>query len=337
MGRYQVNLMILSKVMLVFCICLYPVYSHANSDTVGFLVGGLTLDDDSFNGITISGLRRLQNERHLNVVVCTTGEERKDVPEKINSLLLKGCGIIVINSSANHDLILEFIKKHPEVYFIINDAKIDGYKNVSSIYFGQFSGSCLVGALCGWQTKTGRVGFIGGNEHYVIKDFLNGFKYGVKLSGNDVEIDVKYVWNGNLEKGYEDPKKANIIAKQMYTDGADIIYAVAGLSGNGVIQAARNSGNYVVGVDSDQDDMAKGFVLTSMMKRLDLAVYQEVLSILDGNFVPGIKMYDLSNGGVALSEMKYTRHLISSDVLDKIEDLRVKLISGEIHPDCSVK
>ena len=69
------------------------------------------------------------------------------------------------------------------------------------------------------RTKTGRVGFIGGNESYVIKDFLNGFKYGVKLSGNDVEIDVKFVRNGTLEKGYEDPKKANIIAKKMYADG----------------------------------------------------------------------------------------------------------------------
>ena len=111
MGRSQVHLMILSMVMLVFCICLYPIYSYANSDTVGFLAGGLTLDDDSFNGITVSGLRKLQKERHLNVVVCTSGEGRKDVLEKLNSLLLKGCGIIVINSAANHDLIFGVYKE----------------------------------------------------------------------------------------------------------------------------------------------------------------------------------------------------------------------------------
>ncbi len=185
-------------------------------------------------------------------------------------------------------------------------------------------GSYLVGALCGWQSKTGRVGFIGGNQLPVIMDFLCGFKEGLKASNNNVQLEVMFVRNGNSREGFEDPRQANLLAKRMYASGVDIIYAVAGLSGNGIIQAARTSGNFVVGVDSDQDHMAKGTILTSMMKRLDVAVYNEVLSILNGEFVPGSKVYSLSNDGVGLTEMKYSRHLIAEDLLERLDDLQKK-------------
>ena len=105
---------------------------------------------------------------------------------------------------------------------------------------------------------------------------------------------------------------------------------MAGLSGNGIIEAARRSGKYAIGVDSDQDSLAKGFVLTSMMKRLDVAAHEELKKALENDFSGGVNQYGLANGGVALSEMKYTRDRIPEGVLDKIEDIRRKIVSGEI-------
>lgn len=329
--------MVIASLAAIMNICIFSAYAEATPLTVGFVASGAALDDDSFNGMTISGLRKLQKKHNLKIEVSSGGFGYENIRKGLDSVIKRHSDVIVINSSTNHDEIIEFTQEHPDIYFIINDARIEGYPNVSSIYYGQCMGSCLVGALCGWQSKTGKVGFIGGNEHPVIKDFMCGFKKGVEFSHSSVEVDVKFIRNGDSKEGFEDPRQANILAKRMYASGVDIIYAVAGLSGNGVMQAARTSGNFMIGVDSNQDYMAKGTILTSMMKRLDVAVYNEVLSILNGKFVPGSKVYDLSNNGVGLTDMKYSRHLISDDVLQKLDDLQGKLATGKIRLNCPDK
>lgn len=318
-------------------VCLFSVHVFAAQLTVGFVAGGEALDDDTFNGMTISGLRQLQKEYDLKVEVSSGGFGFEDIRKGLESVIKRNSDVIIINSSTNIDEIIAFTQHYPDLFFIINDARIEGYSNVSSIYYDQCMGSYLVGALCGWQSKTGRVGFIGGNQLPVIMDFLCGFKEGLKASNNNVQLEVMFVRNGNSREGFEDPRQANLLAKRMYASGVDIIYAVAGLSGNGIIQAARTSGNFVVGVDSDQDHMAKGTILTSMMKRLDVAVYNEVLSILNGEFVPGSKVYSLSNDGVGLTEMKYSRHLIAEDLLERLDDLQKKIVAGQIQLNCPDK
>ena len=115
-----------------------------------------------------------------------------------------------------------------------------------------------------------------------------------------------------------------------YARGADIIFAVAGLTGNGIIEAARQTGHFAIGVDSDQDSLAKGFVLTSMIKRLDVASYNELKAVMEGKFSPGVTYYGMKDGGVSLSDMRYTRDIIPATVLQQIEDIKKKIISGEI-------
>lgn len=331
----------LYAVSLVFILCLtfllQPAFCDAEPVIVGFIANGFALDDDSFNGMTIAGLRRLQNKYDLKIKARSGGSSYENFEKQMQLLLDGGVRILVVNSSTNHAKILKFFSRHPEVRFIMNDACITGYDNVSSISYDQCSGSFLVGALCAWQSKTGKVGFIGGNQSPVIQDFLSGFRQGVVFAANGVDLAVDFIRCGSSVEGFEDPRQANLLAKRMYASGVDIIYAAAGLSGNGIIQAARKSGNWVVGVDSDQDYMAKGTILTSMMKRLDVAVYNEVLSAIEGRFVPGVKKYDLSNGGVGLTEMKYTRHLISDEVLSRLEDLKKKISVGAIRLNCSAQ
>ncbi|MFW5499737.1 MULTISPECIES: BMP family lipoprotein [unclassified Maridesulfovibrio] len=309
----------------------------AETIKIGFVASGDTINDNSFNEMVACGLRRLQKDRHVELVVLRGGFTLESVTHAVKSTIGEGAGIVVVNSMPAGNRFGEIALDHPEVVFIFNDSNIDGYPNIISVDYAHASGSCLVGALCAWQTKTGKIGFIGGNELPVIMDFLKGFRRGVELSGKDVEVDVKFVRRGNSEKGFEDPQQANALALKMYGAGTDIIYAVAGLSGNGIIQAARETGNLVVGVDSDQDHLAKGTVLTSMMKRLDVAVYKECLAVLNGNFTPGCKAYGLADGGVGLTEMKYSKHLISNDVLRRLDSLRKGLISGKIKVEPSAQ
>jgi basic membrane protein A len=303
---------------------------HANTVKIGFVYSGVTINDSSFNEMAAAGLHKLQKSRQVEVLARKGGFTVAETMKAINSLLSEGIKIIVINSSTYGKRFGAVALDHPDVVFVFVDTKIEGYPNIISIDYAQGMGSCLVGALCAWQTKTGRIGFLGGNESPVIMDFLQGFRKGVEYSGRDVRIDVQFVRKGMSDKGFEDPQQANYLAGRMYGAGADIIFAVAGLSGNGVIHAARKSGNLVVGVDSNQDYMAKGTVLTSMMKRFDVAVYKEVLAVLDGNYVSGNKRYDLANGGVGLTDMKYTKHLLAPGVLEKLNELKLKLVEGKL-------
>lgn len=309
----------------------------ANSTVVGFIASGSVFDDDSFNSMTKVGLRRLQNDYGIEAEIRGGGFTSESFSKELNLLFDEKIKIVVVNTQGYLEIITEAIKSHPDVVFILNEIIVDDYPNVSSIYFEQKAGSCLVGALCGWQSKTGKIGFVGANESPSILDFLCGFKQGVRFSGKKCDITVRFIRSGMSAKGFEDPHRGNELAKEMFSSGVDIIYSVAGLSGNGIIYAAQKSGKYVVGVDSDQDYIAKGTVLTSMIKRLDLAVYHEVESVLNGKFKPGVKVYGLKNGGVDLSEMKYTRHLISGEIIDRLEILKQLLKSGNVTSDCAEK
>ncbi|WP_320171005.1 BMP family ABC transporter substrate-binding protein [Maridesulfovibrio sp.] len=336
--KKTVSHLALAVILLAFglaCACPSPCFAH--KFVVGFVASGSAIDDDSFNSMTVAGLRKLEKNNHVRIEVRQGGFSLEEHKKQIKSLLDCGAQVIVINFSSDLDKLLEFISQYPEIPFIINDARVSGYANVSSTVYNQRMGSCLVGALCAWQTATDRIGFIGANEMPIIKDFLCGFKEGIRLSDRDVQIETAFVRRGNNWEGFEDPEQASVIAARMYNSGVDIIYAVAGLSGNGVIAAARKSGNYVIGVDSDQDGIAKGTVLTSMMKRLDVAVYNEVLSVLEGRFIPGPKEYNISNNGIGLTEMKYSKDLIAEDVLQKLAELKEKLSKGLIRLDCPDK
>jgi len=120
------------------------------------------------------------------------------------------------------------------------------------------------------------------------------------------------------------------MAKEMYSQDVDIIYNAASLSGNGIIQEAKNQKKFVIGVDYDQDAMAKGYVLTSMLKRLDRSTYIEIKNFLDGNFQSGSKVYGLKDGCISLTEMKFTQHLIPVNVREYLKTIQLKIISGEI-------
>jgi basic membrane protein A len=135
---------------------------------------------------------------------------------------------------------------------------------------------------------------------------------------------------GSDMNGFNDPGKMKNIALSMYSKDIDIIYPVAGGSGTGLFEAAKETKKYAFGINSNQDDMAQGLVLTSMLKRVDVAVFDTIKGYVDNSFSNGVKEYGLDNDGISLSDMQYTKDLIGAANIQKIEDIKQKIISGEI-------
>lgn len=311
-----------------FCWSAAP--AAAEYPSVGFLVGAGGLGDESYNDMTLAGLVRARRVYGFRLFHELCDETPGGIHSALERLLEKGVGVIVLNRIAHAKIVYRHAAENPGIYFIVNDMPWDRSPNMVCLGYAHHEGAFLVGALAGWMTRSGAVGFIGGNDLPVIRSFRIGFQEGVRYADPKVRVLEELVARGNDTSGFNNPRKGYDLAGKLYDEGADILFAAAGLSGNGVIHAARTHGLYVIGVDTDQDHMAKGHVLTSMIKRLDEATASEVSAIMEGRFTPGVRYYGLREGGIGLSPMKYTRHLIPEDVLARLEKARQGIIDGSV-------
>ncbi len=313
------------KTFIMLVLFLVPI--QLSAETLGFLAGSGGLGDDSFNDATYRGMALAAKECGCKLVYREWEQER-DMDLLFMELVNEKADQIVLNGNQFHPLIEKYAHKYPKLKIISNDFNGGNYLNVKSIVYGQHEGAFLAGALAGWFTRSGKIGFIGAIDIDVIDAFRVGFEEGVAYASSKSEVKVDFISKLPDYSGFNNPEKASQIAKKQYASGVDVIFAVAGLSGNGVIRTARMEEKFVIGVDRDQDHMAKGFVLTSVMKRLDVAVHTELLKINNGDFKPGKVVYSLVNGGISLSPMKYTKDKIPAWVLDKLKHTRQNIVSG---------
>lgn len=313
----------------IVCLMLLSTPSLAAQPVVGFVTGASGLGDLSFNDMAYGGIRRAQQEYNFKLVILEPNKSGKTTEDKVLGIVDQS-DVIILLGAQHVELAKEAAKAHPNKKFVLVEVPVEGHDNISSVMFNQHEGSFLAGALAASVSKTGKIGFIGGTVIPPVQAFEQGYREGVLHVNPKAETVVEYVSPAGDFSGFGNPKKGNEIAMQQYGKGVDIIFAVAGLTGNGIIEAARRSGNYAIGVDSDQDSLAKGFVLTSMIKRLDVASYNELKAIMSGTFQPGASYYGLENGGVSLSEMKYTRDKLPAGTLEKIKEIKKKIINGDI-------
>jgi basic membrane protein A len=212
-------------------------------------------------------------------------------------------------------------EEYPDQKFAIVDMVVD-LPNVASLVFRENEGSFLVGAAAGLKTQTDEIGFVGGMDIPLIRKFLAGYKYGAEYVNPDVEVTWKYVGD------WTDPAKGKELALTQFDAGADILYAAAGRSGLGAIQAADERGMLVIGVDADQCETIEGVPVTtflcSMLKRVDVAVYDTVKSVVEGTFTGGIHSFGVAENGVGAC-----KHL-PGDIQDEIDEYAEKITSGEI-------
>lgn len=218
-------------------------------------------------------------------------------------------------------------KKFPKQRFAIIDMVVD-LPNVQSIVFKEHEGSFLVGALAAMASKTGKVGFVGGMDIPLIRKFACGYVQGVKYINPKAEVFQNMT--GTTPAAWNDPVKGGELAKSQFDRGADVVYAAAGGTGLGVLQAAADAGKLSIGVDSNQNYLHPGSVLTSMLKRVDIAAYNVFKSAMDGTWKPGIQVLGLKEGGVGWALDQYNKSLITPEMKARMDQIEADIISGKI-------
>ncbi|MFY9234496.1 MAG: BMP family ABC transporter substrate-binding protein [Fimbriimonadaceae bacterium] len=297
--------------------------SGEKSLTIGIVFDKGGRGDKSFNDSAWRGIERARNELGV-AVVSRDSPADKDYASNLSSLAAKNVDLIVGVGINMEKAMIEAANDNPDSRFAIVDGFIDA-PNVRSLRFNEEQGSFLAGYLAGLMTKSGKIGFVGGQEIDLIKKFYAGYAAGAKTANPRVEV-LRPQYTGS----WDDVGKGKLFGAAQYSAGADIVYHAAGRCGLGVFQAAQAAGKYAIGVDSDQDDQAEGLVLTSMIKRVDEAVFQTIKDVKEGKFSAGAVTYDLKANGVGLSEMRFTKDKIGPENLAKIEGMRKKIISGEL-------
>jgi len=217
--------------------------------------------------------------------------------------------------------------KNTNQKFVLIDGIAEG-ENILSITFREEEGAFLAGYLAASLSKSGRIGFIGGMPSESVLRFGKGYMKGAYFYSPKAELLTGFV-SKDID-GFSSPQKAKALADKFFKNGVDIIFAAAGGSGLGVIEAARENEKLAIGVDADQDYLSPGNVLTSVMKRIDRAILAVIEQEEKGTFKGGILSLGLKEEGISLTPFKYTKHLISNELSSKLEEIKEKIINGTI-------
>ncbi len=217
--------------------------------------------------------------------------------------------------------------EYPDTKFVIVDAVVD-QPNVRSVIFNEHEGSYLVGVLAAMASETGKLGFVGGMDIPLIQKFACGYVQGAKAT--DPEVEVYQNMTGTTGAAWNDPVRGGELAKSQIDRGADVVFHAAGGTGIGVLQAAADAGVLGIGVDSNQNYIHPGQVLTSMLKRVDVAVYDAMMDVENGDWSAGLVQLGLSEDGVGYALDENNEALITEEMTAAVEDATAKIASGEV-------
>jgi basic membrane protein A len=309
-----------------------PTAARAAEHPVALIIAQGGLGDESYNDTGFLGFQDALSATGLEGRAIESDDVVAQGEELLRRAADSGFGLIVDLEFFHGEVLESVARDYPEVDFVIFNQERSG-ANVASVIFDQHVGSYLAGALAAMVTtdpsipminEDAIIGVIGGTRSVAVDQFLVGYVQGARAIDPDVEVLIAY------SNSFGDPTVGRQIALSMFEQGADIVYQVAGGTGIGVIRAAEEAGRYAIGVDSVQDGLAPGHVLTSMVKRVDLAVAEIVRRYADGAFPGGeTVVLGLADRGVGLSDMEYTRGVIPEAYLDRLADIRQEIIDGD--------
>ncbi|MBI3098627.1 MAG: BMP family ABC transporter substrate-binding protein [Planctomycetes bacterium] len=290
-------------------------------------VGGL--GDKSFNDSAYEGLLRAVRELGIE----EAHGEPADIAEPAEFLDVyaeEGYDLIIGVGFLMKDAVEKAARSHPDRKFALIDAPIDPreYPNCASLLFSEHEGSFLVGALAAMASKSGRVGFVGGMDIPLIHKFKVGYAEGARHVNPECEVLVRYAGAG--PDAFHDPVKGKAMAETLFSQGVDVIYHASGSTGNGVIQAAAEHGKLAIGVDANQNYMKPGHVLTSMLKRVDVAVCETIRAVCEERFQGRVCVFGLKEGGIGYAMDEHNRALVTSPMQERVEALKAKILAGEI-------
>lgn len=306
----------------------------ASDIRVGLVYDAGGRGDQSFNDAAALGLDQAAEELGVQTedLEPTAGGENRE--ELLRLLAEEGYDLIIGVGFAFEEAIAAAATDFPDTTFAIVDAAPEG-PNIEGLVFAEEQGSFLVGAVAAAMSETGTIGFVGGVEIPLIQKFQAGYEAGARAVNPDIEILTSYITQPPDFAGFTDPARGKEIAAAQYQDGADIVYHAAGGSGNGVFEAASEAGEpgevWAIGVDSDQfltvGEPLNQWILTSMLKRVDVAVFETIKAFTEGDREAGVRVFDLAVDGVGYSNVA---GFIPEDVVAQVEELKADIIAGEI-------
>jgi len=274
-----------------------------------------------FNDIAWWGFERARDELGVEILLVES-REQSDYVANLRKIAEYGYDVVISIGFLLTDAVNEVAPEYPEIKFAIVDSVVNDLPNTASYVFMEEQGSFLAGYLAAKLSKTGVIGFIGGMEVPTIKKFETGYIAGAKYARKDIEVSVIYVGS------FTDPASGREAARILHNNGADIIYHAAGSTGIGMIQYAAEKGILAIGVDTDQSSLAPKTVVASMMKRVDIATFEAIKGAMTGNFVSGIHVLGLAEGGV---DLKYNSQCpVPENLKKEIEEVKANLISGKL-------
>ena len=282
--------------------------------------------DKSFNEAAWNGAERFKAEtgiayREFEVSNPAMREQA------IRNMARRGARIVVAMGFAQAAAVEAVAKEFPDTKFTLVDMVVD-LPNVQSLIFKEHEGSFLVGMAAAMASKTGKIGFVGGMDIPLIRKFALGYVEGARYVNPDIEIYQNMT--GTTPAAWNDPTRGGELARSQFDRGADVVYAAAGGTGIGVYQAARDAGKLAIGVDSNQNYLHPGTMLTSMVKRVDVAVYEAFKSARDGSWKGGVQILGLAEDGVGWALDEYNRRLVPAGMEAAIEQARQDIIAGRI-------
>jgi len=283
-------------------------------------------NDKSFNEAVYNGILRFAKDTDIRVREVEPTNEAQ-VGQGLSKLAKRKASPIVAVGFSMGNAVETAAKKFPDTKFTIIDMVVE-QPNVQSVVFAEHEGSFLVGALAAMKSESAKVGFIGGMDIPLIRKFACGYEQGAKYQNKDIEVMQNMV--GSTGAAFNNPSKGGELAKSQFAKGADIIFAAAGGSGAGVYQAAKDEGKYAIGVDSNQNHLQPGTMLTSMVKKVGDAAYASFMDAKNGEWKPELKVMDLKAGGVDWALDEHNRALITPEMEARMDELKAKIVAGDI-------
>jgi basic membrane protein A len=278
------------------------------------------LGDQSFNDTTWAGIQKAEKELGIEKKISEAREQAQYVPN-LTAFAEQKCDLVVGVGFMIQDALKEAAALYPNTHFALVDGQVDA-PNVACLLFKEEEASFLVGAIAGLTTKTGAVGFVGGMSDPITNKMEVGYKAGVMTTNPGAKVLVAYAGS------FADPAKGEEMATPEFQQGADIVFHAAGGTGLGVINAAKKLGKYAIGADIDQNYLAPENVLTSAMKRVDMAVYNAIKMLKDGTFKGGKYRYGIKEGGIGYAPT--TAKMVPVSTIQAADKLQGMIVDGRI-------
>ena len=314
----------MSKFLLMFCLLVSQI-AFANLK-IGLVLDKGGKDDKSFNSAAYEGAKKAEKELgiELKYVEAT---DTNSLETLHRNFAQKKYDLVIGIGFAQTDAVKKAAALFPETKFAIVDGEVSA-KNVRSLLFEEHEGSYLVGVAAAMKSKSGVVGFIGGMDIPLIRRFQKGFEAGVKSVNPKAQILVSYI--GVTGEAWNNPAKAKEITLSQISQKADVIFHAAGASGAGLFDAAAEKKVFAIGVDSNQNWVKPGTVLTSMLKKVDVAVFETIKSVKDQKFTAGVNRFGLKDGGIDWALDNNNKSLWSAAEIDKLTAVKKSIVAGKV-------